>query len=193
MGRYTDRERNQMISMCQSLGRDTSFDLTSDCTPLYNCIGFAMGMRDVCVALGNPAGIAWSWWPPTAHFDMNPSSLVEAFEYFGFSTCNDGTIEVDYDKVALYSKNGEWTHAAIVETENLYHSKMGIWWDIVHRSGDLFHDEDYGDIFTFMKRHKSERHLSINKKPQTGTMKALGHVYAVMQHDGKRYGFVRVG
>lgn len=181
-----------MISMCQSLGKDTSFLLTSDCTPLYNCIGFAMGMHDVCVALGNPANIPWCWWPPTAHFDMKPKSLVEAFEYFGFTECIDGKVEVDYDKVALYEKNGEWTHAAIVETEDLYHSKMGIWWDIVHRSGDLFHDEGYGDIFTFMKRLKSDRHITIDKKPQTGTMKALGHVYAVMQHEGKRYGFVRI-
>lgn len=193
MGRYSDRERDQMIGMCPSLGNDKSFELTSDITPLYNCIGFAMGMNDVCVALGNPAGIAWNWWPPTAHFDLNPRSLVEAFEYFGFIECDNGVVEDDYDKVALYEKNGQWTHAAIIETDDLYHSKMGIMWDIVHRGGDLFHNDAYGDIFTYVKRHKSERHLTLDRKPKIGIMKAFGQTYAVMQHDGRKYGYVKIG
>lgn len=182
-----------MIMMCPSLAQDMSFDLTSNCTPFYNCIGFAMGMTDVCVALGNPAGLNWCWWPPTAHHDENPQSLVEAFEYFGFVNCEqDGHVETGFDKVALYEKNGHWTHAAIIEDENLYHSKMGIWWDIVHRGGDLFHNEMYGDIFTFMKRPITDRHITHDLKPKTGVMIASGHTYAVMNHEGRGYGHVQL-
>lgn len=194
MGRYTDEEKKQMISMCPCLGNDLSFELTSDYNPLYNCIGFAMGMTDVCVALGHPQQLPWCWWPPTAHRDLNPRSLIEAFEYFGFVDCQfNGKVEDGYDKVALYEKNGYWTHAAIVEEDNLYHSKMGIWWDIVHRGGDLFHNEAYGDIFTFMKRAKSDQRLTNERKPRIGFVKVQKSAYAIMEHEGKRYGFAQIG
>lgn len=179
--------------MCPCLGTDGSkWDLTSDPNSLYNCIGFAMGMNDVCVALVHPQKLFWCWWPPTAHPDLNPKSLIEAFEYFGFTVCPDGKIEPGYDKVALYEKDGNWQHAAIIEEENLYHSKMGVWWDIVHRGGDLFHDDSYGDIYAYMKRPIADRGLTQKLKPNVGIMRTAHHVFAVMEKDGKGYGYVQI-
>lgn len=191
MGRYTEGDRQTLIGMCPCLGTNGSkLELRSDPDPLYNCIGFAMGMQNVCVALRHPQLIDWCWWPPTAPRTLDPQSLIAAFEYFGFEVCANGTVEPDYDKVALYEKNGEWQHAAVIEEEDLYHSKMGVWWDIVHRSGDLFHDDAYGDIFAYMRRPIANRWITQDKRPTIGVMHTLHHDYAIMLKDGMRYGYV---
>lgn len=193
MAGYTDAERERLRSWNDAFRHDPLFEITSDPVPFYNCIGFAMGMTDVCVALGNSARINWQWWPPTAHRDMNPNSLVEAFTYFGFEDCGmDDTIDPDYDKVALYSKAGEWTHAAWIDEENVYHSKLGAQYDITHGPGAIFHETCYGDIYKYMKRLKTDAHITADRKPKTGFMRYEGKIYAVMEDHGKNCGYVRI-
>ena len=193
MGRYTDGDRRALIGMCPCLGSEGSkLDLRSDPNSLYNCIGYAMGMTDVCVALRHPQGLFWCWWPPTVPRTLNPQSLVAAFEYLGFEVCADGKVEADYDKVALYEKNGEWQHAAIIEEDDLYHSKMGVWWDVVHRGGDLFHDDAYGDIYAYMKRPVADRWMTQARKPDVSYMRTPNHVFAVMKKETVGYGYVQI-
>lgn len=193
MGRYTDGDRRALIGMCPCLGTDGSkWELTSDPDPLLNCIGFAMGMDNVCVALDHPYGLFWCWWPPGVPRTLEPQSLVSAFEYLGFSVCPDGEIEADFDKVALYQKNGQWQHAAIIESKDQYHSKMGVWWDIVHRGGDLFHDDSYGDIYKYMKRPIVDRWKTQALKPEVSYMRTPHHVFAVMKKDTVGYGYVQI-
>ena len=193
MGRYTDGDRRALIGMCPCLGSAGSkLDLRSDPNSLYNCIGYAMGMMDVCVALRHPQGLFWCWWPPTVPRTLNPQSLVAAFEYLGFEVCADGKVEADYDKVALYEKNGEWQHAAIIEEDDLYHSKMGVWWDVVHRGGDLFHDDGYGDIYAYMRRPVADRWKTQARKPVVSYMRTPNHVFAVMKKGTVGYGYVQI-
>lgn len=193
MGRYTDGDRQALIGMCPCLGCDGSkLDLRSDPNSLYNCIGYAMGMMDVCVALRHPQKLNWCWWPPTAPRTLDPQSLIAAFEYFGFVVCDNRLVEDGFDKVALYQKNGEWQHAAVIEEDDLYHSKMGVWWDVVHRSGDLFHDDAYGDIYAYMKRPINDRWMTQDRRPQVGIMHTPNHDFAVMHKDGVGYGYLMI-
>ena len=193
MGRYTEGDRQTLIGMCPCLGEDGSkLVLRSDPDPLYNCIGFAMGMRNVCVALVHPYGLDWCWWPPTVPPTLDPQSLIGAFEYFGFEICLDGMVEPDFDKVALYKKNGKWQHAAVIEEDDLYHSKMGVWWDVVHRGGDLFLNDSYGSIYAYMKRPVKDRWKTEDRRPDVGYMHTANHIFAVMIKDGVRYGYVQI-
>ena len=192
MAPYSEIDRLLLINQVSGLGKDSSFKITSDPTPIYNCIGFAMGMKDVWVALGHPSKLPWCWWPPTAPPDENPESLVRAFEYMGFTRCPSNLIEKGFDKVALYEKNGKWTHAAKILEDNLYHSKMGEAWDIVHRSGDVFHDDDYGDVFAFMRRPIKDRDVTQKLKPSIGKAKVAGDIYIYMRHSGKVFGWTKV-
>lgn len=192
MAPYTEIDRDILISQVSGLGNDSSFEITSDPTPIYNCIGFAMGMNDIWVALAHPRNIPWVWWPPTAPTDRNPGSLVNAFEYMGFTQCSTGFMEEDFDKVALYAKNGIWTHAAKIVENNLYHSKMGEAWDIVHSAGDVFHNDSYGDVFAFMKRPIKDRDITLKLRPEIGKVKYAGKVYIYMSHDGHDFGWTLV-
>ena len=49
---YTKQEVRTLTDWVPSLKTDSNFQITSDCTPAYNCIGWALGMNDVWVRHG---------------------------------------------------------------------------------------------------------------------------------------------
>ena len=147
---------------------DPNFKITSDPTPAYNCIGWALGTNDVWVGLYHPTNYAWAWWPDNVPCDERKESLIALFKYFGFEQCSVGDYEWEYDKVALYANEEGWKHAARIIGDNVLHSKIGTAWDIHHSGGDTFVGTEYGRIFTYMKRPISERYQTDIKKPQVG-------------------------
>lgn len=170
MAKYSEQEIGTLIGWFPALGKDPNFRITSDSTPAYNCIGWALGMNDVWVGLYHPTNYAWTWWPESVPCNENRDSLISLFEYFGFSKCADSTIEADYDKVALYADEEGWTHAARVIGDNIFHSKIGTAWDIHHSGGNTFDNTEYGSIYAYMKRPISERYITDIKKPRIGTI-----------------------
>ena len=170
MAKYSEQEIGTLIGWFPALGKDPNFRITSDSTPAYNCIGWALGMNDVWVGLYHPTNYAWTWWPESVPCNENRDSLISLFEYFGFCQCEDSTIETDYDKVALYADEEGWTHAARVIGDNILHSKIGTAWDIHHSGGNTFDNTEYGSIYAYMKRPISERYITDIKKPHIGTI-----------------------
>lgn len=192
MGNYTEAERESLRNWNDEFRRDGIFDITSDRNPLYNCIGYAMGTMYHFVALGRPDGLPWCWWPPKATYSEAPDSLKEAFESLGFVETQDPNVENGFDKVALYEKGGKWKHAARIETDNQYHSKLGIEYDIIHRAGDVFHDVDYGDIYAYMKRPVGDRNLTQQRLPAIEAMKYNGQRYLAMVENGRTVGLLPI-
>ena len=142
------------------LEHDGNFILNSPETYQYNCIAFAMGMQDRWV---DNADIPWHWWPPV-HKGGKDTDLIEAFKYFGFEVCDmDDSLDEKYDKVALYHNGDEWTHAARVVDEGIYHSKFGSSFDGFHSRGDVLQAQ-YGDPFIIMRRLKIDAHLTDDRK-----------------------------
>lgn len=135
-----------------SLAQDVSFKLTSPATYDYNCIAFAMGVDDRWV---DCADMPWHWWPQSLARDRTPDGLVAAFGFLGFETCGlDDSMEAGFEKVALYAKNDEWTHAARVVDPGVYHSKFGASFDGRHSGGDVLAAQ-YGHVYQIMRRTKS--------------------------------------
>ncbi len=132
------------------LKHDCYFRIMSPQTTKYNCIAWAMGYNDRWVDINT--NMFGHWWPSKIPKGTDPESLIAAFKAVGFEKCSSGLREPGFDKVALYQMNNEWTHAARIITDEVYHSKMGQLWDIYHSSGDLFKDSPYGNIFCYMKR-----------------------------------------
>ena len=168
MAKYSKQDCNTLIGWFPMLAHDANFEITSDCTPAYNCIGWALGMNDVWIGLYHPSNFAWSWWPEGVACNEKTESLVALFEYFGFAQSDNASPEEGYDKVALYADEEGWTHAARIIAKNVLHSKIGTAWDIHHSGGHLFDSTEYGKIFAYMKRPIADRYLTDIKKPKVG-------------------------
>lgn len=144
----------------KKLEHDGNFMLTSPFTYRYNCIAYAMGMQDRWV---DGANLPWHWWPPV-HKGMDVSDLIEAFRFFGFEECGmDDSLDIEYDKVALYCNAEGWTHAARVVGNGVYHSKFGASYDGTHSNGDVL-EAQYGNPFIIMRRRKADAHLTDDRK-----------------------------
>ena len=163
-----------------------NFHQNSNPDARYNCIGWALGLNDLFVASDN---VPWHWWPSGISRDFSENSLLECFKCFGFLECDDATIEPSFDKVALYSLNGQWTHAARVIDVDRYHSKFGYNVDGFHKSGNVLSTK-YGTVYKFMKRPLNNRGISLRIRntlpaPQDYVHAANGKIYAF--YDGKLY------
>ena len=81
------------------------YEITSGQDGNYNCIAWAAGSQD-------------AWWSHQPGYywlgERGPDaqSLVELFRILGYEECAGHELEPGYEKVALYARGGEWTHAA---------------------------------------------------------------------------------
>jgi hypothetical protein len=128
--------------------RGTNYHETSPPDRKYNCIAWAA--EDQCRWWDNP--IHRHYWPPTSKFSPNIDSLVEAYRTLGYEVCSDESLEEGFQKVALYSLDGEWTHAARQLSCGLWTSKLGKGKDITHEHPDHLSDSPYGYVYCYMKR-----------------------------------------
>lgn len=63
MVKYSEHDRETLIRWFPNLKNDSHFEITSNCTPEYNCIAWALGMNDVWIGLDHPNNYPWAWWP----------------------------------------------------------------------------------------------------------------------------------
>lgn len=152
----TPEYRESIIKDFKQLQFDSAFYVYSPPDFNYNCIAWAMGMSD---RWGSHDNVPWAWWPPTVKKNGHPESLINAFKYFGFEICDNGIVEDGFDKVALYQKNGLWQHAAKIIDNGVYYSKFGCNVDAHHGPGNILF-EGYGEIYAYMKRPYSQRHIT---------------------------------
>lgn len=120
---------------------------TSDATPLYNCIAWAFGDN------------TRHWWPnaarsfwPLATQGLSPMEAFMAwFSADGWTLTTDDSFSAEFIKVALYSKNGDPTHASRLIGDGVWTSKLGPFIDISHGFLDL-NGPEYGSVHNiFMK------------------------------------------
>lgn len=127
------------------------FIITSPPIPDYNCIAWAYGRSDVRMWPNTP----YFYWPPNIKNTTDLSSFVELFNSIGYDICQDGKLEVDFEKVSIFELNGLVTHASRQLKNGMWTSKLGwqpnISYDVSHSilsiSGGV-----YGNVTTYMKR-----------------------------------------
>ena len=129
----------------------SEFDVTSERSEEYNCFAWALGDDS-------------RWIDPTADYAQrtaNPSnqspidSVVELFLVSGYEVCGDGSLEDGYEKVAIYVKDDEATHAARQLSDGRWTSKLGKYEDIEHDSLEALQGDgfgEYGSVALFMAR-----------------------------------------
>ncbi len=128
-----------------SLG-SADYEVTSTPDDDYNCIAYAAGDRS-------------NWWShageyhwPNARRSPSIDSLIEVFIGLGFEICDNGEKATGFDKVALYAKDGNWTHVAVQLPGGDWSSKLGPDEDIRHAALQALAGESYGTVHCCMRR-----------------------------------------
>lgn len=122
--------------------------VTSAETDEYNCIAWAYGVVT-----------QWFWpnveggtWPPGIPNEATLEAFVALFASIDYESCDDGSLESNYEKVAIYANAGAPTHAARQLESGLWTSKIGTLEDIEHQKPENVEDRPYGHVVQFMRR-----------------------------------------
>src|ERR1700686_2172500 len=119
--------RNSMASIQDIEGAfprlvGTSYAEVSAAMDVYNCIAFAFGDLE-----------NWWWptkgygmyWPPGFPLNDSVDVLISIFAAHGYSRCDNSEHELGYEKVAIYSREGRFKHAARQLWSGRWASKLG--------------------------------------------------------------------
>jgi hypothetical protein len=121
--------------------------LTSPPDPEYNCIAWS-------------AGDTAHWWQPGVYWplpthpdDYGVGVLEQLFLSLGYADCGiDISLEVGFEKVALFGSSLFYTHAARQLPSGKWTSKLGREADIEHDTPDDVSGGVYGEVIQMMKR-----------------------------------------
>ena len=140
--------RSKIKTLFPYLSATTSFKVTSEPTPQYNCIAWAAG-----------DDTHWWWpvegkyWPPGVPLEVTLHAFKQAFALLGYVDAEDMSLESGIEKVAIYTyANGEPTHAARQLNNGQWTFKLGDLWDISHNAPHGVTGMRYGDVAAIMKR-----------------------------------------
>jgi hypothetical protein len=134
--------------------RQSPYKITSPRDPKYNCIAFAVGdMTQFWDDLGLPEEIRIKgyYWPPGVPTGDTILGWVKIFEIHGYTETEDGSLEPDYEKVAIYGSETGAEHVARQRASGIWVSKMGKGVDIEHTLTGLEGDFP-GRVIKIMKR-----------------------------------------
>lgn len=126
------------------------YEITSEPTKNYNCIGYAAG--DTSNWWSHLAGYHW----PNATRTPFITSLIEVFEGLQFERCENAGLEDGFQKVALYAKGVRWKHAAVQLPSGEWSSKLGKCEDIKHSTPGSLNGDFYGSVYCIMRRRIAE-------------------------------------
>ena len=125
---------------------------TSPVTTDYNCIAWAYGRNDKWYW---PDALGAKFWPATVPRVDNVDAFIQLFQGIGYEVCEDDALEEGYEKIAIYTKNGEPKHAARQLPSGRWTSKLGKEFDVEHSIFSL-NGGFYGDATVFMRREKAQ-------------------------------------
>ena len=119
--------------------------VTSAVTDQYNCIAWAIGDT-------------YHWWTYLPGYRWGTrrgpevEALLELFAGMGFEVCESSNLEDGYEKVAIFAKDGEWSHAARQLPDGMWTSKLGVYQDITHPTLEVLCGGLYGKVHSIMRK-----------------------------------------
>jgi len=128
-------------------GLAATFQVTSEETRNYNCIGWAAGDTS-----------RWWWplypsyWPSKAPREVTLEAFVAAFATIGYAPCADGGLVDEVEKVVIYLRQGVPTHMVRQMPSGAWTSKLGDAWDIGHLLPAEVEGRIYGDAVKYLCR-----------------------------------------
>jgi len=127
----------------------SNYTPTSPVDRQYNCIAWAAGDTG---AWWWPDPMGQYFWPVGVPRVETISAYVHAYASYGYVSCEDGSLEVGFEKVAIYALNGVPKHAARQLPSGRWTSKCGQNIDMEHHTLDALEGPFYGRVIRFLKR-----------------------------------------
>jgi hypothetical protein len=126
----------------------SNYEIKSLASPTYNCIAWAADSTD------RP------WWPlrPNWHWPAGVPSqetldaFISAFATLGYEPCDSPSLELGYEKIAIYADGPLPKHAARQLPSGIWTSKLGMAEDIEHAALDLLEGAAYGRVAAILCR-----------------------------------------
>jgi hypothetical protein len=137
---------------CPAL-QQTPYAVTSNKDPKYNCVAFAVGdtsqwWEDVRIKGRQVKGY---YWPPGAQPSYAMEGWLRVFQMHGYVETHDRSLEIEYEKIAIYGSPRTPEHVARQKANGLWTSKAGRGVDIEHTLEGL-EGNLYGTVVKVMKR-----------------------------------------
>jgi len=126
----------------------TPYRVTSPPDTTYNCFAWVAGESHRWWEAHPDAG---HFWPTGYTTDWSIDVVIDAYRTVGYTACHDGSLEHGVEKVAIYVKDGEPTHAARQLLGGTWTSKLGAEDDLEHTIDGLTGTE-YGAPAVFLGR-----------------------------------------
>lgn len=136
--------------------KKTKYKITSDESIAYNCVAWIFNDQD---NWWSPVQDIGYFWPIKVSEPENLDLFLELFDKFGFEPTDNAKAEQGWEKIAIYSIEGEFTHVAKQLQSGNWSSKLGEYSDIEHElKGLMGHNaESYGEVTLYLKRKRVKR------------------------------------
>lgn len=138
---------------------------TSEQSKKYNCIAWALNINDDKWA--PYTGRTWFVGLKKYHnFTGNDvQEHKDGFQTVGYEECQDGSLEIGFEKIAFYVKDGSVEHIARQLENGHWTSKLGEHYeDIEHYTLEALEGTLYGNAEVFMKRKKPHKIIKTIKE-----------------------------
>ncbi|MBO0348053.1 hypothetical protein J0895_02830 [Phormidium pseudopriestleyi FRX01] len=128
----------------------SGYRLTSPDTIDYNCMAWALEDKS---KWWWPDEMEQQYWPPNIKREESLKAFIQVFESLGYKVCETASLEVGFQKVALYAdSNRRPTHAARQLDSGIWTSKLGSEEDIEHHELEGLVGEKYGQVAAILKK-----------------------------------------
>lgn len=124
--------------------------VTSDPVINYNCVCWAAGSDKHWVQFGPHPRVA-TYWPASVPGGRSVGHYIALFGKLGFTEKSDASLEVGWDKVAIYAKGDLFMHVAKMLPDGKWSSKLGESHDISHELNAL-EGNSYGSVTVILRR-----------------------------------------
>lgn len=129
----------------------STWDPKSSRNPAYNC--FAWAARESNFWVEPPGTAPWACWPRDLPEWDTVENYVRAYSKLGFEECENGTMEPDTEKIAIFADgDGAPMHAARQLPSGRWTSKFGKGIDFEHDLDTLDGDPAVGTVVCYMRR-----------------------------------------
>ena len=127
----------------------TNHSIESPASEDYNCIGWACGSDSLSLWPGSE----YHEWSPDLPQEETIPSFIALFEQEGYQLCDTPDFEDGFEKIAIFAKDNEPTHAARQVEGGRWTSKMGYRGvDIEHDGLEAIEGPYYGHAIVFLRR-----------------------------------------